>query len=61
VPISTSEFEEKVAALTDPEAKASEMEHAVRAEIHVRVDEDPASRATDPREGPTCSPSCSLP
>lgn len=42
VSILTSEFDEKVEALKGPEAKASEMEHAVRAEIHVRIEEDPA-------------------
>lgn len=42
VSILTPEFDEKVEALKDPEAKASEMEHAVRAEIHVRIEEDPA-------------------
>lgn len=42
VSILTPEFDEKVEALRDPEAKASEMEHAVRAEIHVRIEEDPA-------------------
>jgi hypothetical protein len=38
----TPEFDEKLAALKTPEARASEMEHAIRHEIHVRVDEDPA-------------------
>jgi type I restriction enzyme R subunit len=42
VSILTPEFDEKIEALKDPEAKASEMEHAVRAEIHVRIEEDPA-------------------
>jgi type I restriction enzyme R subunit len=42
VSILTPDFDEKVDALRDPDAKASEMEHAVRAEIHVRIDEDPA-------------------
>jgi type I restriction enzyme, R subunit len=42
VSILTAEFDEKVDALKAPEAKASEMEHAIRAEIHVRIEEDPA-------------------
>ena len=36
------EFEEKVAVLTTDDAKASEMEHAIRHEITVRVEENPA-------------------
>jgi type I restriction enzyme R subunit len=36
------EFEQKVDAIASPEAKASEMEHAVRHEIHVRLEENPA-------------------
>ena len=36
------EFEEKLAALKTPEARASEMEHALRHEIHVRLEENPA-------------------
>jgi type I restriction enzyme R subunit len=35
-------FDEKLDALKTPDAKASEMEHAVRHEIHVRLEEDPA-------------------
>lgn len=46
VSILTPEFDEKIDALKDPEAQASEMEHAVRAEIHVRIDEDPAFYAS---------------
>jgi type I restriction enzyme R subunit len=42
VSILAKEFDEKLAALADPEAKASEMEHALKAEIHVRLEEDPA-------------------
>ena len=36
------EFEEKLAALKTPEARASEMEHALRHEIHVKLEENPA-------------------
>ncbi|KFA91133.1 hypothetical protein Q664_24215 [Archangium violaceum Cb vi76] len=36
------EFEEKLEALKTPEARASEMEHALRHEIHVRLEETPA-------------------
>jgi type I restriction enzyme, R subunit len=36
------ELEEKLEALKSDEAKASEMEHAIRHEIHVRLEEDPA-------------------
>lgn len=36
------EFEEKLGALKTPEAKASEMEHALRHEIHVKLEENPA-------------------
>jgi type I restriction enzyme R subunit len=36
------DFEARLAALKSPEARASEMEHAIRNEIHTRVDEDPA-------------------
>jgi len=42
VSIFSVEFEEKVEALKNPEAKASEMEHAVRHEIHVKLEENPA-------------------
>jgi len=42
VSIFSKDFEEKVAALKSPEAKASEMEHAIRHEIHVRLEENPA-------------------
>jgi type I restriction enzyme R subunit len=37
----TPEFDEKIGALKSDEARASEMEHAIRAEIHVKLDEDP--------------------
>ena len=36
------ELEEKLEALKSDEAKASEMEHAIRHEIHVKLEEDPA-------------------
>ena len=36
------EFEEKIDALATDDAKASEMEHAIRHEINVRVEENPA-------------------
>ncbi len=38
----SADFDARLAALKDPEAKASEMEHALRAEIHAHLDEDPA-------------------
>ncbi|MBI5359398.1 MAG: type I restriction endonuclease subunit R [Planctomycetes bacterium] len=41
VSIFSKKFDEVVDTLTSPEAKASEIEHAVRYEIHVRQDEDP--------------------
>jgi type I restriction enzyme, R subunit len=37
----SGEFEKKLDALATPEAKASEMEHAIRHEIHVKVDRNP--------------------
>ena len=42
VPLFSREFEEKVAALNTDKAKASEMEHAIRHEINVRLEENPA-------------------
>ena len=36
------ELEEKLSALKTPEARASEMEHALRHEIHVKLEENPA-------------------
>jgi type I restriction enzyme, R subunit len=42
VNIFSGEFETKLDALKSAEAKASEMEHAVRHEIHVKLEEDPA-------------------
>lgn len=38
----TPEFEQRLAALKSDDAKASEMEHAIKDEIHVKLDEDPA-------------------
>jgi type I restriction enzyme, R subunit len=42
VSLFTPEFEEKLKALRSEEARASEMEHAIKNEIHVKLDEDPA-------------------
>jgi type I restriction enzyme R subunit len=42
VPLLSKEFEDKVKALGSDDAKASEMEHAIRHEIHVRLEENPA-------------------
>ena len=42
VPIFSTEFDEKIEALKTDDAKASEMEHAIRHEINVRVEENPA-------------------
>ena len=42
VSIFSGDFEDKLEALKSNEAKASEMEHAIRHEIHVRIEEDPA-------------------
>lgn len=42
VSLFTPEFEDKLAALKTDEAKASEMEHAIKHEIHVKIDENPA-------------------
>lgn len=42
VSIFGKDFEEKLGALKTPEAKASEMEHAIRHEIHVKLEENPA-------------------
>lgn len=46
VPLFSPEFDERLAVLKTPEAKASEMEHALRNEIHVRLDTDPAFYAS---------------
>ena len=42
VQLFSPEFDEKVEALQSDDAKASEMEHAIRHEISVRVEENPA-------------------
>jgi type I restriction enzyme, R subunit len=42
VSIFGKDFEEKIGALKTPEAKASEMEHAIRHEIHIKLEENPA-------------------
>ena len=42
VSLFTPEFDDKLKALKSDEAKASEMEHAIKNEIHVKLDEDPA-------------------
>jgi type I restriction enzyme R subunit len=41
VSLFTPEFEEKLKALKSNEAQASEMEHAIRHEIHVKLEENP--------------------
>lgn len=41
VSLFTPEFEEKLKALKSDEARASEMEHAIRHEIHVKLEENP--------------------
>lgn len=42
VSLFTPDFEEKLKSLKSNEARASEMEHAIKNEIHVKLDEDPA-------------------
>jgi type I restriction enzyme R subunit len=42
VNIFSGDFEAKLDALKSDDAKASEMEHAIRNEIHVKIEEDPA-------------------
>jgi len=42
VSLFTPEFEKKLNALKSDEARASEMEHAIKHEIHVKLEEDPA-------------------
>jgi type I restriction enzyme R subunit len=42
VSLFTPEFDDKLKALKSDEAKASEMEHAIKNEIQVKLDEDPA-------------------
>jgi type I restriction enzyme R subunit len=41
VSLFSAEFDAKLEALKKPEAKASEMEHAIRHEIHIRLEENP--------------------
>lgn len=41
VSLFTPEFEDKLKALKSDEARASEMEHAIKHEIHVKLDENP--------------------
>jgi type I restriction enzyme R subunit len=42
VSLFTPEFEDRLKALKSDDARASEMEHAIRHEIHVKLDENPA-------------------
>ena len=42
VSLFTPEFEEKLKSLKSDDARASEMEHALKNEIHVKLDENPA-------------------
>jgi type I restriction enzyme R subunit len=42
VSLFTADFDEKLKALKTDEARASEMEHAIKDEIHIKIDEDPA-------------------
>lgn len=42
VALFSPEFDQRLAALRSDEAKASEMEHALKDEIHVKLEEDPA-------------------
>ena len=42
VSLFTPEFDKKLEALKTDEARASEMEHAIKSEIHVKLEEDPA-------------------
>ncbi len=42
VSLFTPEFSDKLKALKSDEARASEMEHAIKREIHVKLDENPA-------------------
>ena len=42
VSLFTPEFDEKLKALKGDDARASEMEHALKNEIHVKLEEDPA-------------------
>ncbi|MCP4664090.1 MAG: DUF3387 domain-containing protein, partial [bacterium] len=42
ISIFSADFDKKLRRLKTDEARASEMEHGIRHEIHVRIDEDPA-------------------
>jgi type I restriction enzyme R subunit len=42
VSLFTPEFDDRLNALKTDEARASDMEHAIRAEIHIKLEEDPA-------------------
>jgi type I restriction enzyme, R subunit len=42
VSLFSKDFQEKVEKLGTPEARASEMEHAIKHEIHVHIEENPA-------------------
>jgi type I restriction enzyme R subunit len=42
VSLFTPEFEDKLKALKSDDARASEMEHAIKNEIHVKLEENPA-------------------
>lgn len=42
VSLFSPDFDEKLKAWHSPEARASEMEHAIKDEIHVKLEEDPA-------------------
>ena len=60
VSILDRDFEEKIAALPHDEARASLMEHAIRAQIHERLAGNPvffekALRAGSPRSSKTCA------
>ncbi len=46
VSIFSKDFGDRLAQLKSDEARASEMEHAIKAEIHVRLEEDPAFYAS---------------
>jgi type I restriction enzyme, R subunit len=46
VSLFTPEFEDKLKALKTDEARASEMEHAIKDEIHVKLEEDPVFYAS---------------
>ncbi|MEE9384768.1 MAG: type I restriction endonuclease subunit R [Nannocystaceae bacterium] len=46
VALFSKDFDDKLDALKSDTAKASEMEHAIRHEIHVKLDENPAFYAT---------------